>query len=464
MANEAGTSEGLAGDPSAKLEAMGYHQELKRSLGLWDMVVFGLLMISPTAPFAVYGFVYNHAHGMVPLVYAIGLVAMIFTAFSYMTMAKAFPVAGSVYAYAGRGIGESAGFLAGWAILLDYLLIPTVCYVFAAVAIHAVAPTLPNRALIVAMLVGVTATNLAGIEVAAGFSRFMLWAQIAVLGGLVVLAALGIAHGTAGARLSAEPFYQPQFITPPLLFGALSIAALSFLGFDAISTLSEEARGGSRSVGWATILSLFLAAGLFILQTWLAGLFVLGKPGFAAGDATDDAFVNIAALLGGSWFKLACSLFGIALGCIAGALTGQAAASRLVYGMARDRKLPSWFAHVHGGRKTPDRATVLIAAITLGLGLFLVDRLELLATLVSFGAMTGFLLLHLSVLVHFGLKPGRKPLLHLASPIVGLAVIGYVLVNMEPNAKIVGFSWLAVGVLGVVWLKLAGRKVAPAEA
>jgi amino acid transporter len=465
MANEAGTAEGLGGDTASKLEAFGYRQELKRSLGLWDLVMFGLLLISPTAPFTVFGIVYNLAHGMVPLVYAIGLAAMIFTALSYMTMAKAFPVAGSVYAYAGRGIGESFGFLAGWSILLDYLLIPTVCYVFAAVAIHAVAPDLPKPALVLAMLVVVTATNLAGIEVAAWFSRLMLWVQIAVLIAFVVLGAQGIQHGTAGARLSVQPFFQPQFVTAPLVFGALSIAVLSFLGFDAISTLSEEAKGGPRSVGLATILCLFAAAGLFILQTWLACLFVLDKPAFAQGDATENAFLNIAALLGGSWFKLACSLFGIALGCVACSQTGQAAASRLIYGMARDRKLPPWLAHVHGRRRTPERAILLIAALTLALGLTLVDQLELLTSLVSFGALTGFLLLHLSVLVHFGRKSGRKLLLHVLSPILGFAVIAYALWNMKPLALIIGLSWLAVGVLALIWLKLTGRKVeAPAEA
>jgi amino acid transporter len=443
----------------AGLEAFGYRQELKRALSFWDLIIFGLVMISPTAPFAVYGFVYNHSHGMVALVYALGLVAMIFTALSYMTMARAFPVAGSVYAYASRGIGPSAGFLAGWAILLDYLLVPTLCYVFAAVAIHAVAPAIPKPALVVALLVAVTASNLMGVEAATWFGKAMLWVQLALLIVFAVLAGIGVAHGTAGAHLSIAPFFQPHVLTPGLLFGALSLAALSFLGFDAVSTLSEEARGGPRSVGWATVLTLVLSAGMFVLQTWLAGLFVLGTPAFAPGEASDAAFLNIAAVLGGPWFKIACSVLGIALGSVACALVAQAACARLIYGMARDRKLPHWLAHVHPTRKTPERATLLIGAITLAAGLTLVNRLELLTSLVNFGALTGFLMLHLAVFIHFGLKPGRKLLLHVVTPILGFGVIAYVLVNTDTLAKIAGGCWLAVGVCVLIWLKLRGKPV-----
>src|SRR3954466_2952331 len=101
------------------IENLGYRQELKRSLSLRDLLVYGLVLIGPIAPVTVFGIVFNASHGMVPLTYAVGLVAMIFTAWSYMTMARVVPVAGSVYAYASRSIGAPAGFFAGWGILLD---------------------------------------------------------------------------------------------------------------------------------------------------------------------------------------------------------------------------------------------------------------------------------------------------------------------------------------------------------
>ena len=100
MTTGEGTSEGLA--------EFGYQQELKRSLRLRDLLVYGLIFMVPIAPFAIFGVVFNASKGMVPLTYAIGLVAMLFTALSYREMSRAFPVAGSVYAYAGRGITPSA--------------------------------------------------------------------------------------------------------------------------------------------------------------------------------------------------------------------------------------------------------------------------------------------------------------------------------------------------------------------
>src|SRR5215472_18356795 len=139
--------------PEKSLEEFGYRQELKRSLGLTSLVVYGLVFISPTSPISIFGVVYNLSHGMVPLVYLVGLVAMGFTAYSYVMMARAFPIAGSVYAYAARAIGARVGFLAGWGMLLDYVLMPALVYVLCAIAVQAVFPALP-RALTIVVILG----------------------------------------------------------------------------------------------------------------------------------------------------------------------------------------------------------------------------------------------------------------------------------------------------------------------
>ncbi|HWE45545.1 MAG TPA: APC family permease [Caulobacteraceae bacterium] len=439
---------------AGSLEAFGYKQELKRALSFWDLIVFGLIFISPTAPMAVFGSVYNHAHGMPSLVYLIGLVAMLFTALSYRTMARAFPVAGSAYAFATRGIGVSVGFFAGWAMLLDYVMVPTLAYVFAAAALNAMFPDLPRWVALMGFIVVVTITNVLGVEATSRFNKLMLWVQLLVLAAFVVMAVIGITHGVAGAKVSTAPLFQKGFVTPPLLFGALSIAALSFLGFDGISTLSEEAKGGSSAVGRATILCLCIAAVLFVLQTWLASLFVLGKPAFAGGDASDHAFVDISAIVGGQWLKFGCAVLCIALGSAACALAGQAACARLIFGMARDGKLPRFLAHVSGKRRSPERATLIIAAITVVVGLLALDQLELLSTLVNFGAMTGFLLVHVAVLWHFGLKPGRNWFEHVLSPILGFAIIAYVVWNMDEKAQLLGAAWLVIGLVVLLILKL----------
>ena len=449
---------GPVGSQSAAVESLGYRQELKRSLSPFDLLVYGLVFIAPIGPWSSFGFVFNASHGMVPLVYVVGLVAMVFTALSYMTMSAAFPVAGSVYAYAGRGIGESAGFLAGWALLLDYLLLPTLIYVICAVSVHAVAPWLPKPLLVAVFLAFNTLVNLWGIESTARLSVVMLWLQLALLGLFMGLCLVALAHGVGGAHLTLSPLYDVHKVSPSLIFGALSLAVLSFLGFDAISTLTEEAKGGAKAVGLATMLSLLVAAALFIAQTYLASLFVLDRTAFAPGDEASTAFLGIAKTVGGEPFRWAVSLLGVLFSGLAAALTAQAATARLLYSMARDGMLPRTLAHVGAKRQTPDRAILLTAAITLGLGLFLVNQLELLTSMVNFGALTGFLALHLSVVVHFMVRQrSRRWIRHLVVPLIGFAIVAYVLINAQANAKLAGLTWMAVGLATVVFLKATGR-------
>ncbi len=447
-------------DPSlGGVEAFGYRQELKRALRLRDLVVYGLVFISPIAPFGVFGFVFNASQGMAPLVYLVGLAAMLFTALSYVSMSGAFPVAGSVYAYAGRGIGESAGFLAGWAILLDYLLAPTLVYVGSAVAMIAVLPAVPKPVWVVTFLVFNTAINLGGIEAIAALNKLLLLLQLLILAAFVVFAVVGLAHGTAGAHLSLAPLWDPAKVTPRLICGALSLAALSFLGFDAISTLAEEAKGGARAIGMATILSLVLAASLFVGQTYLASLFVLGRENFPPGDESANAFLTIANLVGGAPLKVTVAVLGLLLAGLPAALAAQTATTRLLYSMARDGKLPRFLAQVDEKRHSPQRALLLVFALTLILGVSMVSRLQLLVSLVNFGALFGFLMLHLSVVVHFVIrKKTERWCMHLLVPLIGLAIIGYVLFNAEALAQLAGGAWLALGAAVLIVLKSTGQR------
>ncbi len=445
-------------DAASGVEAFGYKQELKRSLGLFDLLVYGLVFIVPIAPFAVFGIVFNASKGMVPLIYLVGLVAMLFTALSYRAMSQAFPIAGSVYTYAARSIGPSAGFIAGWAILLDYLLIPTLTYVVCAIALSAVLPAVPKPVWVIALLSFSTIVNYLGIEATTRISVIMLVLQLVILALLMGVGVIALMHGVNGAHLSIKPFYNPAVLSPGLIFGALSLAVLSFLGFDAISTLSEEATGGPRVVGRATILSLCLCAFLFIAQTYLFSLFELNRTSFPPGDATNTALYDLAGTLGGRWLELIVTILGVLFSGIAGALTAQAATARLLYSMARDGKLPRTLAHVNAVRKVPERAIFLVAAITLVLGIAMVDQLELLTSMVSFGALVGFLLLHLSVMAHFlWREKSRDWFRHLVLPLIGLLIVAYVLVNAEVNAKIAGLAWLAVGIAVLVWFRLTGR-------
>lgn len=446
------------GPAPTSLEQFCYRQELKRSLSLFDLVVYGLVVIVPTAPMATFGIVYNASRGMVPLVYIVGIVAMIFTALSYVMMSRAFPFAGSVYSYAGRGIGETAGFLAGWMMLLEYLLGPVFIYVAIAVAIQAVFADVPREVCIALSIAFNSTVNLLGIEATARLNRVLLCVQLAVLTLFLFLSSAALVRGVAGAHLFIAPLFQPSEASPSLIFGGLSIAVLSFLGFDAISTLAEETRAGPSAVGRAIVISLVVAAILFIAQTYLASLFVLGQTSFPAGEATDGAIYTIAAIIGGAWFKIILS-FKFFFAGLPAALGAQVATARLLFGMARDGNLPRMLAHVHTTRKVPERAILLVGLLHLGLGLFMATRLEFLASMLNFGALTTFLMLHLSVIVHFRWMLRSKDWLrHLLVPLIGFTIIAYVLLNMAVQAKVAGVAWLMIGIALLIALKWNTRE------
>lgn len=443
---------------------VGYKSELRRSLRFSDLLIYGLVFISPIAPVAIFGIVYNSSHGMVPLTYAVGLAAMVFSALSYREMSLAFPVAGSVYSYAGRGLHPWAGFLAGWGVLLDYLLLPTLAYVAAAAAMHAIVPAVPGAAWVIGFLVLNTFVNMLGIEATARANRAVLVVQIAVLAAFLLLAIVAVQRGVNGAQWTVTPLYDPEAFDVTFVFRALSVAVLAFLGFDAISTLTEEAKGGGRAVGRATLLSLVIAATLFMAQTYLAALLVpaqTGAGGFVGTAETNDAFYMISGLVGGQQFKLVVALtFALSSG-IASALVAQVATARLLFAMARDGQLPRALAHVHATRQVPDRALLLVSAVSLLLGLFFVGQLELLSSLVNFGALFAFLMLHAAVVVHFFVRRRTGRLwLHLVSPVMGFAIIAYVLINADVHAKVGGMSWLAIGIAILVGLRMAGRSIA----
>jgi len=207
------------------------------------------------------------------------------------------------------------------------------------------------------------------------------------------------------------------------------------------------------------MLSLLTAAGLFVIQTYLASLFVLNRNSFAPGDEAATAFFIVAKTVGGEPMRWSVSILGILFSGLAGALTAQAATARLLYSMARDGMLPRVLAHVNPRRQTPIRAILLTAAITLVLGVFMVDQLELLTSMVNFGALTGFLALHASVVIWFiGRQKSRRWISHLISPILGFAIVAYVLVNAQTNAKVAGLIWLGVGAVILIVIRLRGGR------
>lgn len=440
-----------------QLEAFGYKQELKRSVSTTDLLVYGLVFMVPIAPWAIFGVVYNAAGGMVPLVYVIGLVAMIFTALAYQQMAKSIPLAGSVFSYVGRGIHPTAGFFAGWAILLDYLLVPTLLYVFAAESMVGIFPDSPRWLWALIFVAVNTVVNLLGISSIKRMNRIFLAIELIFVVIFIVIAVNALAgHTVPGAELTMNPIWDASKVTGPLIASALSIAVLSFLGFDGISTMSEEATGGRNAAGRAMILALFLVAFLFIVQTWLASALAAGRPSFNDDEVGNAFFTIVEAASNSGWMTAFFVVNVLAIG-VANAMAAQAATSRLLYSMSRDRQLPKFLSRIDA-RQVPRNAIIMVSAISAILVLFFVGQIDVISALVNFGALFGFLLLHVSVIVHYVVrKKSKNYLLHLAVPILGFLIIGYVLLNAAPEAKIGGAIWLVVGAAVFAYYKFTGR-------
>jgi amino acid transporter len=258
-------------------------------------------------------------------------------------------------------------------------------------------------------------------------------------------------YGGAGAgQLTLKPIYDAQVFFFSTVAGATSIAVLSFLGFDGISTLSEESQGGQNAVGRATILSLLLVGVLFMLQTWIATDLSAGMK----FSSPETAFYDIADLAGGAWLRIITVLAVVLASAVANAMAAQAAVSRILYAMARDGKLPAILAKIHPRYRTPYVSTLVVAVIALLVGLVFATRVDDLTSIVNFGALSSFVLLHLSVINHYFIRQRSGDWLrHLLFPLVGMLIILFVLVEMDRSAKVLGACWLGIGV--VYYLVLA---------
>ncbi len=424
----------------------------KRVLSLWDLVLFGLAFVGPTAPYSMFGIGTVKSFGHLPLVYLIAMLAMSLTAISYGRMAAAFPDAGSTYVYASKALHPHAGYFAGWVMILDYILIPMLSVIFVALTASKLVPQVPYTAWAVLAAAAITTINLRGIKVTARANTFLNAIMVGSLAWFVVMALRALLSGTGeGALLSFKPFYNPAEFSFPAIMGATSLAALSFLGFDGISTLSEDARNPQRDIWRATVLVCFIAGGLFILQTYLAQMV---WPDFRSFSPIETAFMDVGRRIGGELLFYAIS-FVLLVGGIASAITGQASASRLLYGMGRDGLLPrAIFGYIHPRLGTPIYSVLLMGGVHL-LGALALRYSEA-AELVNFGALLGFMAVNLCVWRLFfwlrGERTGRHFWVNLLLPLLAFAVCLVIWSNLSRFALWLGAAWIAVGVIYLVFL------------
>lgn len=432
--------------------------QFKRVLSLRDLVLFGLAFVGPTAPYSLFGIATVKSEGHLPLVYLIAMIAMIFTAVSYGRMAAAFPEAGSTYAYSAKALHPVWGFLAGWCMILDYILIPLLSVIFASLTAAKVIPLVPYYVWAVIAAGGITLINLRGIEMTARANYLMNVIMGASLVWFIAAAVWALLHGVGEKTLfSQKPFYNPETFSFQAIIGTSSLAVLSFIGFDGITTLSEDAKNPKRDILRATVLVCIIAGALFVLQSYLAQMV---WPNYSDFNPVETAFIDIGKLIGGETLYLFLSFVLLVAG-IASAINGQASASRLLYGMGRDRLLPHRiFAYIHPKLGTPVYSVFLMGGISL-IGALILNYVEA-AELINFGAFIGFMSVNLAVINYYLLRERRRGatnlLINLVAPGLGFLVCFYIWLHLSFFAFKLGAVWLALGFVYLLFLTRGFRK------
>jgi len=415
---------------------------LKRVLGLSSLVLYGIILIQPTAPMPLFGAAASLARGHVVTTILIGMFAMLFTAISYGRMANVYPSAGSAYTYVSREIHPSLGYFVGWGMIFDYIMNPIICVIWISKAAINLIPEIPFGVYAVAFTCLFTAMNLRGIESSSRTNSI-----IATGLGVVIILFLAAAvrylflNPPANAAEWTRPFYDPKTFSFRSVSAGASLAVLTYIGFDGISTLSEEVHNPRRNILLASVLVCIITGILASVQVYFAQMV---WPGTTFPDQ-DTAFCYVAGKAGGQWlFQVVnMALLVATIGSGAGAQLG---AGRLLYGMGRDNAIPGkFFAKINPKTHIPSNNIILIGVIVLG-GVFLLSY-PLGAQLLNFGALIAFMGVNLSSFIHYFLRNDRKTFGHFIVPVLGFTVCLYLWFSLGIKAKIVGISWLSVGLI-----------------
>jgi len=424
---------------------LGYKQELKRALGLRDLVIFGMTFMAPVSSQTLFGLMSDFSGGHNVLCYAIGFVAVLFTALSYGQMIPEFPAAGSVYTYTQRGIHPALGFIGGWTITLDYFLIPMFLYLISAIYANALVPAIPFWVWVLIYVIPCMIVNILGIELAAKVNLIMTGLMVCSILAFSIAAIRYSVLGIEGTSLATPTaIFNPATFSIQGVLGGTILAVLSYLGFDSISTLTEEATVPAKKVGLAIIICLCVQTCLYLLTAYFGNVVA---PDISIFPDVEAAFFDMCLKVGGMGLQLFVTLVIIVSG-FATALAGQSAASRVLYGMGRDNLLPKkFFAHLHPKYKSPIYNILIMGIIGLFGAIFI--GADILSNLVAFGGLWGFTFVNLSVIVYwFFRKKTGKFFQHLLFPIIGIIVCqAVVFIGMIPLSRVVGFSWMGIGVL-----------------
>jgi len=415
---------------------------LRRALGLWDLILYGLIVIQPTAPMPVFGVMSTRSNGHAITTVLLAMIAMMFTAVSYGRMAWAYPSAGSAFTYVGKEIHPALGYITGWSMLMDYVLNPLICTILCSKFALNFFPGIPYVVWVLVFVLMFTFMNLQGIQTSARINT-VLAAGMGVV--IVLFLAASVRYVVSGAHegiaFFTKPFYDPQTFSIRSILGGTSLAVLTYIGFDGISTLSEEAKNPRGNILLATVLVCLLIGVLASIEVYAAQLV---WPSSQAFPDVDTAFVYVAGRAGGKWLfsliniTLLVATFGSALG-------AQLGAARLLYGMGRSKALPQSFFGAIDARTRIPRNNVFAVGLFALLGAMLIS-FERGVELLNFGALLAFMGVNIAAFLRFYVREPKRHWFNLGSPLLGFLVCLLLWLSLSWHAKLLGVVWMVLGV------------------
>lgn len=434
--------------------------KLRRTLTLVQVVMMGLAYLQPMTIFDTFGIVTSLTDGHVATAYLFALVAVLFTAVSYGKLVKRFPSAGSAYTYAQKAISPHVGFMVGWSSLLDYLFMPMINILLAKIYLEAIFPGTPSWIWVVSLVGLMTAFNLRGIKLVANMNSVVVVVQVAIMALIVGLLIYGVYHGEgAGTLVSSKPFWSENAHTVPMITGA-TILCFSFLGFDGISSLSEETPNADKVIPRAIFLTALIGGIIFVVVSYFLQLYF---PTIARFHDPDASQPEIMLFVGGKLFQFIILCFSCVT-VLASGMAAHAGVSRLLYVMGRDGVFPEKvFGFVHPNWRTPAFNVLLVGLVALSAIWF---DLVTATALINFGALVAFTFVNLSVISQFYVREKRNKTVsdhihYLILPVIGALTVGALWLNLESSSMTLGLVWGAIGLAYLAYITRMFRQSPP---
>ena len=444
-------------------------QNLKRVLGLWDLVFYGIVLNQPVAAVGLFGLVSVLSGGHMVTTLMLSMVAMLFTAGSYGRMAALFPSAGSAYTYVGKGLNPHLGFIAGWAMILCYLIIPIINTVFGVLALQRLFPGIPFSIGVVIFVFFITLLNMLGVRSSMKANKIMLYLMLIIIIAFIVFAVRYISHEMGMEGLfTSKPLYNPDTFNISSLYAGTALVALTYVGFDGITTLAEDVKNPKKNMLLAIVI-VCLFTGIFSsIQMYLAQQSAqtmwLGNAGVPfyeriPSEHIETAFMSVCAEVGGSLLFNAMTIT-MFVACLGSGMAGQLGAARLLYGMGKDNVLPKkFFSYLDKKHNSPVLNLLLIGSLAIGGSLLL--NYQKTAELINFAALIAFMGVNLSAIrqLYFrSPKERRRILPDFIVPALGFIFCLWIWMNLPFSPKILGGTWIIAGIIYLAFSTKGFRK------